>query len=99
MVRLESMLKCIIEEYHREIKIRKIRISSTSIESVKKTITSIAREGDIIDITGARKMMILSLMPLHGIRVTYLQLRDMRYSGAPFMMRPLGVQEHMEVRL
>jgi len=86
-------------ELGKNIPIDKIKLSTNSIEDVRKILEDVVESGDIVDITGARKMMILSLMSLSEIKVVYLLLRDMRYSGVPFMMRPLTVQEHMEVKI
>ncbi|NPA75290.1 MAG: hypothetical protein GXO25_04325 [Euryarchaeota archaeon] len=99
MYTLESMLMSLTAELGKNIPIDKIKLSTNSIEDVRKILEDVVESGDIVDITGARKMMILSLMSLSEIKVVYLLLRDMRYSGVPFMMRPLTVQEHMEVKI
>ena len=65
---------------------------------MRKMIGDMIEKGDIIDITGARKMMILSLMGIKNVDIVYLFLRDMRFSNTPFMMRPISIQNLMEVK-
>ncbi len=94
---VERMLHALYEENGRILNLKKVRIQGDYREAVKAVLEDVVREGDVIDITGARKIMILSLLSLHGVRVVYLLLRDMTFSGTPFMMRPLSVQSLEEV--
>ncbi|GEM_PF-2557933 len=99
MSRVCKMLQILYDNLGWELKIKKIKIGDSNIEALRKIMMNIISEGDIVDITGARKLMILSLLGIRGIRVIYLHLQDMRFSSRPFMMRPLNLQELMEVNL
>jgi hypothetical protein len=94
--RLERMIEILYRANNREAKIRKIRIGD-EIGNMMEKLKTIVEEGDIVDITGARKSMIIGLMDIRGIKIIYLLLRDMRFSSYPFPMRPLSLQSLMEV--
>jgi len=96
-IQLEKMIKILYQVNRKEVEIRSIRIEE-NIEDMKKILENIVEEGDVIDITGARKSMILGLMDVKGIKIIYLLLKDMRFSSYPFTMRPLSLQRLMEVR-
>jgi len=93
-LRLERMIKILYNK--KDVKIRKIRIEE-DIEDMKKMLENLIEDGDTIDITGARKSMILGLIDVRGVKIIYLLLKDMRFSSYPFMMRPLSLQMLMEV--
>ena len=93
-IRLERMIKILYNK--KDVKIRKIRIEE-DIEDMKKMLENLIEDGDTIDITGARKSMILGLIDVRGVKIIYLLLKDMRFSSYPFMMRPLSLQMLMEV--
>ena len=99
MKRVERMLTILHKSLGRELKLKKIRISEDSVEDMGKILESVVSEGDTVDITGARKLMILSLFRLRGVRVVYLFLQDMRFASQPFMMRPLNLQRLEVVEL
>jgi len=89
---VERMLLSLYTNVGRDLKMRKIKIGDGSVDEYRRVIEDVVDEGDIVDITGARKIMILSLTGIKGIRITYLYLADMRFSSLPFMMRPLTIQ-------
>ncbi len=97
MKKVEKMLRILYEKNGKEIKIKKIK-TIENVDSMRKMIGDMIEKGDIIDITGARKMMILSLMGIKNVDIVYLFLRDMRFSNTPFMMRPISIQNLMEVK-
>ena len=99
MKKVERMLTVLFRSYGNELKLRKVRIPEDGVEDMGKMLESIVHEGDVVDITGARKLMILSLLRLRGVKVVYLFLQDMRFSSLPFMMRPLNFQRLEEVDL
>ena len=98
MAQVERMLYRIYGEMKKEAEIRKVKIESEDLEDFKKRMEEI-EPGDIVDITGARKIMILAVSSLKNVRIVYLYLRDMRFSSLPFMMRPLAVQSFEEVEV
>ncbi len=95
---IEDMLSILYENYDKKYDLKKVRLPE-NFEDMIKIIESYVQKGDLVDITGARKFTILSLMHLHGINIVYLQLKDMRFSTSPFMMRPLSLQTLMEVKI
>ncbi len=94
---LEKKIKVLYREHGRYLNIQKIKIDN-SIEKMNTVLKDIVEEGDILDITGARKSMLLALMDIKNVKIVYLMLRDMRFSKHPFMMRPLSLQEFSEVQ-
>ncbi len=95
---LGKKIKILYDALNKEVKIEKIKIEE-NVESVKNAIKDIVDEGDIIDITGARKSMILALMHLGNVKIVYLRLADMRFSERAFLMRPMALQKLMEVQI
>ncbi len=97
MRKVEKMIKILYEKNGKIAKIKKIK-AMENVDLMRKVIRDMIEEKDIIDITGARKMMILSLIGIKNVNIVYLFLRDMRFSNTPFMMRPLTIQSLMEVK-
>ncbi len=95
---LGRKIKILYNALNKEAKIEKIKIEE-NVDSVKNAIKDIVDEGDTIDITGARKSMILALMHLSNVKIVYLRLSDMRFSESAFLMRPMALQELMEVQI
>ncbi len=93
---IESRIRMLYEINERELVLRKRKVSQ-SISIMRKVLMDILREGDVVDITGARKAMILALAGVENVKITYLFLQDMRFSEYPFMKRPLSLQKLMEV--
>ena len=96
---VEKMLSRYYSEINKNMKMKKMKIDSESMIYYRKIIESEIESGDVIDITGARKIMILALSGLKGVRIVYLYLKDMRFSSLPFIMRPLSVQSFEEVEV
>ncbi len=95
---VEKKLEVIYRTLGREFSLTKLRVSE-DYETVMSTLQDIIAEGDIVDITGARKGMILGLLGIKNVKVVYLRLDDMRFANKPFMMRPLSIQSLSEVEL
>ncbi len=95
---LEKRIKDIYRLISKNVQIRKIKIDE-NVDTLKNLIESIVDEGDIIDITGARKSMILAFMHLKNLKIVYLHLKDMRFSQRKFMMRPMALQKWVEVEI
>ncbi len=93
---VEIKIKKLYEVNQKELVLRKRKIGS-SISSTRKMLLDMVEDGDVVDITGARKTMILSLVGVENIKITYLFLQDMRFANYPFMKRPLSLQKLMEV--
>ncbi len=98
MRKIEDRIKRLYEIHGKILNLKKRKVSY-EVSSLRKILLDIIEDGDVIDITGARKAMILSLMGIENVKVTYLFLKDMRFSNYPFMMRPLSLQKLMEVSL
>ena len=94
--KIERKIKKLYQIHEKDIILRKRKINQ-EISFIRKILLDILEDGDIIDITGARKAMILALVGVENIRIVYLHLYDMRFSEYPFMMRPLSLQKLMEV--
>ena len=94
---VERMISRFYGEIGRDLEFKKRKIDSESMEDYRKVIEGEIQPGDIVDITGARKIMILAVSELKDVRIVYLYLKDMRFSSLPFMMRPLSVQSFAEV--
>ena len=99
MKNVSNMLNIMYNALGKKLKIEKVRIPDASVEDLAKILENLIEEGDIVDITGARKLMILSLLGIRGIIVVYLYLQDMRFSSLPFMARPLSIQQLVEVEI
>ncbi len=99
MRKVEKMLRALYAAHEKNFEIVKIRVRGNSVLHIEQVIQEHLSTGDVIDITGARKLMILSLLHLNNVKIVYLLLRDMRFSGKPFMMRPVSLQEMMEVSI
>ncbi len=97
MKNVGNMLEIMYNALGKKLKMEKVRIPDASVEDLAKILGNLIAEGDIVDITGARKLMILSLLGIRGITVVYLYLQDMQFSALPFMARPLSVQRLVEV--
>ena len=96
MDEMEKRARMLYEVNGREVTFVKRKIGD-EISTLRKILLDIVEEGDVIDITGARKAAILALMGVENVKIAYLMLRDMRFSSYPFMMRPLSLQRLMEV--
>ncbi len=94
--KLEEKIKVLYKENGKSVSIQRVKIDD-SVEEMKKIIKDLVENGDTIDITGARKSMLLALIDIRNVKIVYLLLKDMRFSGYPFMMRPLSLQEFSEV--
>ena len=99
MAQVERMLSKVYGKMKKEAEIRKVKVESENLADFKKRVAEEIEPGDIVDITGARKIMILAVSSLKNVRIVYLYLRDMRFSSLPFMMRPLAVQSFEEVEV
>ncbi len=99
MKTVERMLKVLHNTMKITLNLKKIKIPEDRLEEMESIITKEVREEDVIDITGARKLMILSLLKISGVKVNvvYLYLKDMRFSSLPYMARPIQSQELLEV--
>ena len=93
---MEKRIKMLYKVNVKEVVVVKRKIGE-EISTLRKILLDIVEEGDVIDITGARKATILALMGVENVKITYLMLRDMRFSSYPFMMRPVSLQRLMEV--
>ena len=93
---LDKKIRIIYESLNKEASIESVKIEE-DVENVKAIVKNVVENGDIIDITGARKSMILALMHLTNVKVVYLHLADMRFSEHLFLMRPMSLQRLMEV--
>lgn len=94
--KLEEKIRVLYRENGKNASIQKVKIDD-SVEEMKEIIKSLVENGDTIDITGARKSMLLALMDIRNVEIVYLLLKDMRFSSYPFMMRPLSLQTFSEV--
>jgi len=99
MKSVHHMLSTLYEKIGKDFEMMKIKIDSDDIEEHRRILADHLEEGDIVDITGARKIMILALSGIKGVKIVYLYLRDMRFSSHPFMMRPMSVQSFAEVEV
>ncbi len=95
---LDKKIRIIYEILNKEVSIKTLKIDE-NVEGMKNVIRDVVENGDVIDITGARKSMILALMHLSNVKIVYLHLRDMRFSERAFLMRPLALQDLMEVQI
>ncbi len=98
MRKVENMLRILYRAYGKELKMEKIKIPD-NVEDMKKIIEEHVKKGDTVDITGARKFSILSLLGVKNVTIVYLYLQDMQFSSLPFMMRPYNLQRLMEVNI
>lgn len=96
---VEKMLSKLYDEINKNLNMKKVKIDSESLEDYRRIIESDIESGDVVDITGARKIMILAVSGLKDVRIVYLYLKDMRFSSLPFMMRPLNIQSFEEVEV
>ncbi len=96
MKKVDNMLKILYSGYGKNLELKKIKIPD-DVEDMRKIILEHVEENDIVDITGARKFSILSLLGMKNVHVIYLYLQDMQFSSLPFMMRPYNLQKLMEV--
>ncbi len=93
---IEKRIRILYQVNGKEVTLIKRKIGE-EITTLRKILLDIVEEGDVIDITGARKATILALMGVENVKITYLMLRDMSFSSYPFMMRPVSLQRLMEV--
>ncbi len=94
--KLEEKIKILYRENDKNLSIRKMKIDG-NLEDMRRVAEGVVEEGDVIDITGARKSMLLAFLDVRNVHIVYLLLMDMRFSSMPFMMRPLSLQKIMEV--
>ncbi len=93
---LEEKIGILYRENDRNLNVRKMKIDE-NLEEMRRIVEDVVEEGDVIDITGARKSMLLAFLDVRKVRIVYLFLGDMRFSSLPFMMRPISLQRIMEV--
>ncbi len=95
--KLRDKINVLYRENGKRADVQMVKIND-SIEEMSKLMKELVSKGDIVDITGARKSMLLALMDIKKVLIVYLFLKDMRFSSYPFMMRPISLQIFSEVQ-
>ena len=91
----ERIVKMIVPS----VSVKSIKISQENLDDVIKALQKVGvYEKDVVDITGARRHMVLALMGIK-CRVVFLHLRNYKYSNDPLLLRPPDAHRLLEVSL
>jgi hypothetical protein len=95
---VERAVRTICEGHGRNVSVLRKKLRGRTREEIRKEVLSVAGGDDIVDITGATKYELLSLLGT-GLKAYYLHLEGGEFRDMLFLKKPLSLQRTLEVVL
>ncbi len=95
---VERAVQTICREHGRDVSVLRRKLRGRTSEEIREEILSVAGGDDIVDVTGATKYELLSLLGT-GLKAYYLHLEGGEFRDVLFLKKPLSLQRTMEVVL